>query len=115
MPVDPFGYDNSYDSYRPSYEPLSVVDLISQGIEVAGDVARGAWGDYRYPDDPRYRPNVTVYPQPAPGPAPQPGPAPTPTLQPGTQPKDSVTFSNTTLMLLVGGALLFFLGTKKGR
>lgn len=90
--------------------------IISQGIEAARDVARGATSNYPYssPDEPYarggvavYAPTLPPYPSPAPVPVPAPG-GPPPTGLPG-----GIQLSTTTLMLLVGGALLFSLGKSR--
>jgi hypothetical protein len=120
MPVDPWGIELDpipdqmfYElPYRQSYDEPSWRDLISQGI----DAATRAYqiGEAGYPPGSTivYSP-TTQYPgqtTPMPGSTQQP---PVTTQQP---PPDGggVKLSNMTLMLLVGGALLFFAG-KRGR
>lgn len=114
--------DEYYGNYfRPSYggyddRPSAIgfdnpwQTIISQGIEAARDVARGATSDWPYtsPDDPHARRPIDVDVYPAPLPAP---------LPPGTTPRQpgGITLSTNTLMLLVGGFLLFTLGQRKGR
>lgn len=102
-------------------QPQGVLDpwqaIISQGIEAARDVARGATSNYPYtsPDDPYgnrpisvgvYAPSQTPPPYPTPGPAPLPSPS---TPAPG----GGIQLSTTTLMLLVGGFLLFSAGRRR--
>jgi hypothetical protein len=87
-----------------NYEEPWYVDTINRAIERAAQVATLEVAGYPpYPTFPAPTPQTTPLPQ---GQAQQ---------QVGAQPnRDSVTFSNTTLMLLVGGFLLFTLG-KRGR
>jgi hypothetical protein len=85
----------------PSYETPWYVDSINRAIERAAQVATVEVAGY------------PPYPQfPTPSPAPVPVPAPTPGAQP--QPSSGIQLSQTTLMLIVGGFLLFTLG-KRGR
>lgn len=92
-----------------NYEEPWYADAINRAIERAAQVATLEVAGY-----PPYPPGVT--PQPSCGPsgcAPSPGVTPTPGVQP--QPTgQGINLSNTTLMLLVGGFLLFTLG-KRGR
>lgn len=86
-----------YDDYQPWWYDWGM-EAIRRGAETAQVIGAG-WPSY---------PQV-----PQPTPTPQPYPQPSPGVQP-LQDKDSVKLSNTTLMLLVGGVLLFMLG-KRGR
>jgi hypothetical protein len=113
MPVDPF-YEPVADSFYRSYDDPWYVGILSQGIDAARDVARGALSDYAYPDDPRYRPNVqsTVYQYPQPSPQPVPLPAP------GSAPQPSGNVGIPKEWFLWGGIALafFFIGSnKRGR
>lgn len=98
--------DESTPSRQPtvarSYEEPWYVDTINRAIERAAQVATvNAAG---YPPYPNY---------PTPTPQPSPGPQPGPGVQP--QPRgEGIQLSQGTLMLLVGGVLLFMLG-KRGR
>lgn len=85
------------DPYRPFWYDLGI-EIVRRGAETA-QIASAGWPSY---------PQI-----PQPPPTPQPYPQPSPGAQP-PQDKDSVKLSNTTLMLLVGGVLLFMLG-KRGR
>jgi hypothetical protein len=88
----------------PSYETPWYVDSINRAIERAAQVATIEAGGY---------PPYPNYPLPTPPPVPQPAPM----LAPGVQPQASgsgIQLSQTTLMLIVGGFLLFTLG-KRGR
>src|SRR5262245_66225637 len=87
-------------SSSPSYEQPWWIDTINRGIERAAQVATIEAGGY--PPYPQY----PQYPSPAPAPYPMPGVAP--------QPREGIQLSQTTLMLFVGGVLLFMLG-KRGR
>ena len=87
----------------PSYEAPWYVDSINRAIERAAQVATvNAAGYPPYPS----------YPTPAPQPIPM--PAPVPGVQPQQSPGSGIQLSQTTLMLIVGGFLLFTLG-KRGR
>ncbi len=98
------------DQYYMDYEP-SWRDLIAQGIDAASRAYQ--IGEAGYPPGSTivYSP-TTQYPgqttqQPYPSPLP-------PGMAPQTQPSGGgVQLSNTTLMLLVGGVLLFILGRRK--
>jgi hypothetical protein len=91
-------------SSAPSYETPYWIDTINRGIERAAQVATVAVGGY---------PSYPNYPAQAPQPVPMPMPAPAPGVQP-QQAGSGIQLSQTTLMLLVGGVLLFMLG-KRGR
>lgn len=120
---DPYGYPNypindvyfeTSDGriYAPGYDDRSWIDLISEGIGAAQDVARVAVGGYP-PQDiyaPIYAPQYPAQQQPQ-------APAPMPTQQAQGSGGGGVGFSisTPTLMLFVGGALLFMLGSKRGR
>lgn len=104
MPVDPYGYqiaDQFYqgDDYRPYWYDLGV-EAIRRGAETAQIIGSG------YPQYPNYP--LPTPPPPLPLPTPAPGVTPTPQSAGGIQ------LSQTTLMLIVGGFLLFTLG-KRGR
>jgi hypothetical protein len=86
----------------PSYETPWYVDTINRAIERASQVATIDVGGY--PPYPNY---------PTPQPAPYPSPLP-PGMAPQTQPSGGIQLSTNTLMLIVGGFLLFTLG-KRGR
>jgi hypothetical protein len=107
-PYSPEFYTQADQYYMPdNYEPpwLTLArEGIRRGAETAQIVASG------YPSYPSY-------PTPTPQPAPMPAPAPGPGLQPTPAPAQSsgITLSPMTLMLLVGGFLLFTLGKSKGR
>lgn len=129
MPVDPYGtgvfadyygYDSSYD--QPSWWDLTR-DAIREAAETAQIVAQGYPPGSTIVYAPQYPggPSVPVvqppqeqphpyYPLPLPPMGPGPGPAPAP-----SQGGAGINLSNTTLMLLVGGFLLFSLGSKRGR
>lgn len=106
---------NGYDSYfRPAeHDNNPWIGLISEGLQAARDVARGALSEWPYtsPDDPYARRpiDVSVYPPPQPGSLP---PQTSSLRTPQTDRRD-VTLSKETLMLLVGGVLLFMLGSKR--
>jgi hypothetical protein len=113
MPVDPFGQYQSPDEgiwYGDGYDSgPSWMDLIGQGIDRAAQAY--AIGEAGYP----------AYPLPYPQQQQQPMTVPqlytsTPTT-PVVAPTQGagIQLSTTTLMLIVGGVLLFMLGTKKGR
>ena len=102
-PYSPEYYEAA--SYGQSYETPYWIDTINRGIERAAQVATVAVGGY--PPYPQY-----------PVASPQPMPLPTPLAAPGVAPRppgQGITLSTNTLMLLVGGVLLFMLGSKKGR
>ncbi len=82
----------------PSYETPWYVDTINRAIERAAQVATVDVAGY--PPYPQY-------------PTPQPYPLP-PGVAPQAQPPGGIQLSTTTLMLIVGGFLLFTLG-KRGR
>ena len=82
----------------PSYETPWYVDTINRAIERAAQVATVDVAGY--PPYPQY-------------PSGQPVPLPSP-LPPQGMPQQGIQLSQTTLMLLVGGVLLFMLG-KRGR
>lgn len=84
-----------------NYEEPWYVDSINRAIERAAQVATLEVAGY--PPYPTF---------PTPSPRPMPVPAPAPGVQPA-QPSGGVQLSNMTLMLLVGGALLFFAGKQK--
>lgn len=123
---DPYGtglyYDTVYsDQYLyPNYgdEGPSWWDLAQQAIREGAQTAQIIGAGYppgstvvyapQYPGGPIV-PTVQA-PPPSPYPMPMPGQT-VPTSAPG----GGVQLSNTTLMLLVGGALLFMLGGKRGR
>lgn len=84
----------------PSYETPPWIDTINRAIERAAQVATLEVAGYPpYPSYPISQP----YPLPPP-----PGVAPRP-------PGEGIHLSQTTLMLVVGGVLLFMLGGKRGR
>jgi len=87
-----------------SYETPWWVDTINRGIERAAQVATLEVAGY---------PPYPTFPTPAPQPTPMPVPMPAPGVQPQS-PGSGIQLSQTTLMLLVGGVLLFMLG-KRGR
>jgi hypothetical protein len=88
-------------SQGASYETPYWWDTVNRAIERAAQVATVATAGYpQYPSYPAPSPQITQYPT---------GQAPT--VQ---APSGSIQLSNTTLMLIVGGALLFILG-KRGR
>lgn len=127
MPVDPYGGGYYYDTIYAdeNYPPPpggggpSILDVIAQGIHEGAQTAQVIGSGYPPGSTIVYSPQ---YPQGqivAPPPAPYCGPGgcggaalvPVPTPAPG----GGVNLSNTTLMLLVGGVLLFILGSKRGR
>ena len=83
-------------SQAPSYETPWWVDTINRGIERAAQVASIDVGGY------------PPYPQ---FPAPQPVSHPEQGIAP--QPHEGIQLSQTTLMLIVGGVLLFMLGRRR--
>jgi len=106
VPVDESSPSRTPTSQAPSYETPWWIDTINRGIERAAQVATLEVAGY---------PPYPNYPLPTPSPMPQPMPMPVPA--PGVQPQASgsgIQLSQTTLMLLVGGFLLFTLG-KRGR
>jgi hypothetical protein len=124
MPVDPFGYetgpyyspdqgiwygDEGYDSQGNWY------DLISQGINAAQQAYQ--IGEAGYPPYASGSTNIYApqYPQQPQAPVTLPQLYPTTPTAPAVAPSGGIQLSTTTLMLLVGGVLLFMLGTKKGR
>lgn len=86
----------------PSYETPWYVDSINRAIERAAQVATVEVAGY---------PPYPQFPTPTPQPVPLPAPAPGVTPQPQGQ---GIHLSQGTLMLVVGGVLLFMLG-KRGR
>jgi len=99
MPVDPFGSNYETVSFRPSYEEPWYVDTINRAIERAAQVATIEVGGYPpYPSFPASTPQPAPYPMPV-------GTVP--------QPREGIQLSQTTLMLLVGGVLLFMLGGRR--
>jgi hypothetical protein len=101
-PYSPEYYAQVADQYyMPDYEPAWVTlsrEAIRRGAETAQIVASG------YPQIPQ------MQPQPMP-----PVPLPAPGAPPAPSPGAGITLSPMTLMLLVGGFLLFTLGKSKGR
>lgn len=87
----------------PSYETPWYVDSINRAIERAAQVATVEVAGY---------PPYPTFPTPSPAPQPMPMPVPSPGVQP--QASSGIQLSQTTLMLIVGGFLLFTLG-KRGR
>ena len=122
MPVDPYGGgyysdpygDGTYDTVyagqdiSPAQGP-SLADIISQAIHEGAQTAQVIGSGYPAGSTVVYAPS---YPGASAHPVIQPGP---PFLQPQAAPGGGVNLSNTTLMLLVGGVLLFMLGSKRGR
>lgn len=111
---DPYGYDPAFNtpsgggySYPGEYDDMNPwLGILSQGISAAQDVARVAVGGYP-PQDiyaPVYAPQ---YPA-------QPGQPMTPAQMAQAPHPGGIQISTTTLMLFVGGVLLFMLG-KRGR
>lgn len=99
------GPSSSPRSSPPSYETPYWWDTINRAIERAAQVATIEVGGYPpYPQYPAQTPIPMQVPAPMPGVAPQ--------TQTGVG--GNIQLSNTTLMLLVGGVLLFMLG-KRGR
>ena len=124
MPVDPYGggyySDVVYtgDNYPPPpSEGGSIWDIISQGIHEGAQTAQVIGAGYPPGStvvySPQYPQGQVVSPSPAPY-YPLPVPPGGPILQ-TPAPGGGVNLSNTTLMLLVGGVLLFVLGSKRGR
>lgn len=105
VPVDESRPTQSREpTYAPSYETPWYVDSINRAIERAAQVATIEVGGY---------PPYPSYPLPTPAPIPQPVPMPAPGVQPQAS-GSGIQLSQTTLMLIVGGFLLFTLG-KRGR
>jgi hypothetical protein len=104
VPVDESSPSRTPTSQAPSYETPWWVDTINRGIERAAQVATLEVAGY---------PPYPNYPLPTPQPTPMPAPLPGVTPQPQS-PGSGIQLSQTTLMLLVGGVLLFMLG-KRGR
>jgi hypothetical protein len=110
-PYSPEAYGEYYElPYNDQYyEPPWVTiarEGIRRGAETAQIVASG------YPSYPNY---PTPTPQPIPTPMPAPTPGPGQQTQPTPAPSGGISLSPMTLMLLVGGFLLFTLGKKQGR
>lgn len=118
MPVDPYGVDPVADSYFMGDDPwyaFSIDNLIRQGAQTA-QVALGG-----YPPNTNVVYSPTYYPLPVPpdqSRVPLPGghgPVPPPVTPAPEAPRPGgIQLSTNTLMLLVGGFLLFTLG-KRGR
>lgn len=106
VPVDesPSRQPTATTNQGPSYETPPWIDTINRAIERAAQVATLEVAGY---------PPYPNYPLPTPQPTPTPMPGVTPGAQPQTQ-GQGINLSNTTLMLIVGGFLLFSLG-KRGR
>jgi len=104
VPVDESSPSRTPTSQAPSYETPWWIDTINRGIERAAQVATLEVAGY---------PPYPSYPTPSPSPVPMPMPVPAPGVQPQS-PGSGIQLSQTTLMLLVGGVLLFMLG-KRGR
>lgn len=118
MPVDPYGggyYDTVYEGQDISPVAPSWWDLISQGIHEGAQTAQVIGAGYPPGStivySPQY-PGGQVVPAQYPPMQTMPG---VPGTVPAAAPGAGVQLSNTTLMLLVGGVLLFMLGTKRGR
>jgi len=101
--------------YSPEYYELPVADqyyeppwltLAREGIRRGAETAQIVASGY---------PSYPSYPTPTPQPTPMPVPAPGPGQQPLPAPSGGISLSPMTLMLLVGGFLLFTLGKKQGR
>lgn len=109
VPIDyPAPYPSPAPAPAPSRQPASYetpiwIDTINRGIERAAQVATIAVGGY---------PPYPTFPSPAPSPQPAPYPLPLPSGQPSGA---GIQLSTNTLMLLVGGFLLFTLGQRRGR
>jgi hypothetical protein len=119
---DPYSSDDSggyyspdqgiwYPDYYPDSGP-SIYDLISQGISQGAQTAQIIGSGYPPGSNVTYAPQYGAQPQ---------QPLPLPQLMPGAQPQPKppagagIQLSTTTLMLLVGGFLLFTLGGKRGK
>ncbi len=119
MPVDPYGYEVVADSYFMGDDPwyaFSLDNLIRQGAQTAQVALGGYPPNTNVVYSPTYYPLPTP-PTPQPSPVPLPGaPLPSPTAPPpeAPRPPGGIQLSTNTLMLLVGGFLLFSLG-KRGR
>lgn len=100
-PYSPEYYELPYrdDDYQPWWYDWGI-EAIRRGAETAQIIGSG------WPTPP----SIPI-PQPQPGPQPTPQPGVTPQQQP---PGQGIQLSTTTLMLIVGGFLLFTLG-KRGR
>lgn len=114
LPVADYGY--GYPPPPGYSDEMTWVDLVSQGIGAARDVARVAVGGYP-PQDiyaPIYAPQYPA--QTDPRQTPTPGEQSQAIAQAQAQ-RSGVGFqiSTPTLMLVVGGVLLFMLGQKRGR
>jgi len=105
---DRYGEPGGY-SYPGDYSGPSIADIISQGIHEGAQTAQVIGSGYppgsnvsiQYPQQPSPQVFPQLYPQ-------QPGVAPSP------QPSGAgIQLSTTTLMLIVGGFLLFSLGKGK--
>lgn len=116
MPVDPFGYDY-YGGLSPDqggwvpdygdYGEPSWRDLISQAIREGAETAQVFGAGYPPGSVNVYAPQ-TGYPTIPPSPGVTPAPVPTATPQGA-----GIQLSTTTLMLIVGGFLLFSLGKSR--
>lgn len=115
MPVDPFGYDY-YGGLSPDqggwvpdygdYNEPSWRDLISQAIREGAETAQVFGAGYPPGSVNVYAPQSSYPTVP-----PAPGAQPIPTVAP--QPSGGIQLSTTTLMLIVGGFLLFSLGKSR--
>jgi hypothetical protein len=106
VPVDEQPRSSRTPEAATNYEEPWYADSINRAIERAAQVATLEVAGY--PQYPNY---------PLPTPQPIPTPMPTPITTTGVQPQqrgEGIQLSQTTLMLLVGGVLLFMLG-KRGR
>lgn len=105
VPVDesPSRQPTATTNQGPSYETPWYVDSINRAIERAAQVATVNAAGY---------PPYPTFPSPSPAPVPMPMPVPSPGVQ--QQSSGGIQLSQTTLMLIVGGFLLFTLG-KRGR
>lgn len=109
-PYSPEVYGQYYElPYNDQYYEPPWLTLAREGIRRGAETAQIVASGYpSYPQIPQ------PIPQPAPLPAPGPGPQLAVTPQPPSAPGE-IRLSNTTLMLLVGGFLLFAFGKSKGR
>jgi hypothetical protein len=89
-------------SQAPSYETPYWIDTINRAIERAAQVATLEVAGY--PPYPSY---------PAPTPTSMPVTLPAPVGVTPQQPREGIQLSQTTLMLMVGGVLLFMLGRRR--